>query len=364
MATFMELSPQNVMIALQDLSVEKTAKLVLHLGVQIEVFDNINLQYSTDICRKIHFIQAWLDSGTQPSWRKLVSGLKQIGMPVIAERVKSTFITEVTPVPTVQPFPALSTSRVSIKRVEKVKATIELFEEEYMEIKSNTHSFLSDKVCKNPRFFDKFRDHLLDLPVAKKAVHAKFFYQNEDEIVGAKDIRKLFAIIGCYCDYSNYEIILHLIKKFCEATLKRRMLRYCDSFVKFEKDTTIDVYLCANSACQKMLETFSRMAVKIDEPACVSTLHEIRRLKEGIAKEAHLHSYSVYFEGVSESSKLTVLRIPPTCVELVHTAMTPDFARVHHLAEVTVDGIPFAITWKEKTELVCLISLHVHIWQA
>ena len=56
---------------------------------------------------------------------------------------------------------------------------------------------------------------------------------------------------------------------------------------------------------------------------------------------------------MGKSSVLVVLRIPPSCVGLVSTAITPDFARVHHLTEVTVDGICLAITERERKKLVC-----------
>ena len=393
-ATSMELSPQNVVTALRKLTMEQTKELVFHLGVQLNILDDIVQQYGGND-RKIHSIQAWLDSDTSASWEKLVSGLKQIGMPVEAKTVESTFIPHlsictyvpvssaseppmqavsspapletghVTPDPaalkqaSVQPStPAINPSQpleVSMERVAEVTAKIEEFEEEFTDIKSDARSFLSDKESKNPKFLDKFRDHLFDLPVAKKAVHAKFLCESEDEILEAKDFRKLFAILGRYCNYSNYEIILYLIKKFCEAALKRRILQYHNSFVEFEKATTIDVYLCAISACQKMSEAFSKMAVKINKPASVCTLHEIRQLKEDIAKEAHLQSYSVYFESGFKSSVLVVLRIPPSCTGLVRTAITPDFAHAHHLTLVTVDGIPLAITWRERRELVRMI---------
>ena len=392
MATSMELSPQNVVTALHTLTMEQTKELVFHLGVPLNVLDDITRQYSGND-RKIHSIQAWLDSDTHASWGKLVSGLKQIGMTVVAKRAGSTQVEvpvtvctsvpvssasvppvqavsspapletgHVTPVTaasipaSVQPStPAVNPSHppaMRIERVAGVKAAIEQFEDEFTDIKSDTRSYLSDKESENPKFLDKFRDHLFDLPVAKKAVHAKFFNKNEDEILEAKDIRKLFAILGRYCNYFNYEIILHLIKKFCEDALKGRMYRYRDSLVEFEMATTIDVYLCAISACQKVSEAFSKMAVKINKPVSVCTLHEIRQLKEDIAKEAHLHSYSVYCESVSESSVLVVLRIPPSCTGLVRTAITPDFVRVHHLTEVTVDGVCLAMTESESI-LVC-----------
>ena len=400
MATSMELSPQNVVTALQDLSVEKAEELVFHLGVRQKDLDNIALQYS-GLSRKRHSIQAWLDSDTHASWEKLVSGLKQIGMTVVAKRVESTFVPQVevpvtvcTSVPvtsaSVPPVQAVSSpapletghvthvpaalipalvqsstpalnpsqpSAVSTERVAGVKAAIEQFEDEFADIKADTRSSLSKKERQDAEFLHRFRDHLLELPVAKKAIHVKFFYKNEDEILEAKNIQKLFTIISRYCNYSNYEIILHLIKRFCEAALKSRMFLYRDSLIKFEMTTTIDIYLRAIPTHHEVLEAFSEIVVKINKPASACTLHEVRQFSEALAEGADLLLYSVNIERIGKSSVVVVLRIPPSCVKLVRTAITSDFACVHHLTEVTVDGVRLAITEREREELVCYHSL-------
>ena len=383
----MELSPQNVVTALQDLSVQKTTELVFHLGVEIKDLDDIALQYSS-ISLKIHSIQAWLDNDTSASWEKLVSGLKQIGMTVVARKVESTYQVEVpvtvcTSVPaSVSPVQADSSSAaletgyvtpasipasvkpsspavnpsqlpvVSMERVRGVKAAIEHFEEEFADIKADTRSSLSKKESQDPEFLDRFRDHLLELPVAKKAIHVKFFDEKEDKILEAKNIQKLFTIISRYCNYSNYEIILHLIKKFCEAALKTRMFLYRDSLIKFEMATTIDIYLHAIPAHHEVHTAFSQIVVKINKPASACTLHEVRQFSEVLAEGADLLLYSVNIERIGKSSILVVLRIPPSCVGLVRKAITPDFADVHHMTEVTVDGIHLAISWEEKEMLV------------
>ena len=205
MATSIELSPQNVVTALQDLSVEKTTELVFHLGVEIKVLDDIALQYS----RKIHSIQAWLDSDTHASWRKLVSSLKQIGMAVAAKRVESTYVPQVevpvtvctsvpissasippaqavsspapletghvTPV-SAAPIPAsvqrstpgLNPSQPSAVIMERVTGVKDAIEDEFAAIKADTHSSLTEE-SQNPKFLHRFRNHLLELPVAKKA---------------------------------------------------------------------------------------------------------------------------------------------------------------------------------------------------
>ena len=318
MATSMELSPQNVVTALHTLTMEQTKELVFHLGVPLNVLDDIAQQYSGND-RKIHSIQAWLDSDTIASWGKLVSGLKHVGMTVVAERVESTFVphvgvpvtvcTSVPPLQAVSPpappetghvpaalipasvqpsTPASNPSQpseVSVERVEGVKAAIEQFEEEFADIKADTRSSLTEKESQDQKFFRRFRDHLLELPVAKKAIHVKFFDEKEDKILEAKYFQKLFTIVSRYCNYSNYEIILHLVKKFCETALQARMLGYRDSLIKFEMATTIDIYLRAIPAHCEVQEAFSKMVVEIDKPASVCTLYEVRQFNEALLKE-------------------------------------------------------------------------------
>ena len=108
------------------------------------------------------------------------------------------------------------------------------------------------KESQDSEFVDDFRDYLLFLPVSKKAVHVKFFRDNEKDIIEAKNILTFIAILSRYCNYSNYEILLHLIERFCEDTLQKRMIDYNSSHVRFEMGTTLDVYFAAISASQEL----------------------------------------------------------------------------------------------------------------
>ena len=100
MATSTELTTLNVVNALDGLTIEETRTLAFFLGVENRVLGNIAKQYD-GINQKIQFVQAWLDTDTGVSWKKLVSGLKKIKMNVVAESVESAFVpkTEL-PVPT------------------------------------------------------------------------------------------------------------------------------------------------------------------------------------------------------------------------------------------------------------------------
>ena len=219
---------------------------------------------------------------------------------------------------------------------------------------SDTRSFLSERESQDKKFLDKFRDHLLLLPVAKKATHVTFFLKCEDEILDAKNIRKLFAILSRYCNYSNYEIVLIIVKKYGEATLVQRMLDYQKSFESFEAETTIDVYLSAISARPdgEICKEFNRMAMKINKPANACTLCEIRQLKDTIAENASVHSYGVYIDKVDHGSIEVVLYVHPFAAMLMKTVMTPEFMHMNFLKSVILElECKLKVDFEELTSL-------------
>ena len=382
-----EFSLKDVVNALQTLTDEQMKELFVQLGVKLHALDTIESQHK-GANRKLYAAQSWLDADLEASWEKIVAGLKQIGMIVLAERVASqhglgvptSVIGNMTSDPVSPPVPTqvsdvtqspVTTESASVQssipavsptlpltsnadRVQQVKADIEQLQNSFAGVMSKTRSALCKKESDNPEFLDDFRDYLLYLPLSKKATHAKFFCKSEDDILAAKEIRKLLAILGRHCNYMNYEIMLQLIKRFCEAALKKRMFDYCESLESFEMATTIDIFLSAISACGDLLQAFTQMAMKINKPASVCTLHEVRKLKETLAEKAALPLYSTYIESVGVSSVLVVLRFHPDCIGWLLGAMTPDFLHVHCVTEVSVDGTPLTIQQEDKQEMVCV----------
>ena len=374
MAASGNISTLEVTNVIESLTVENTRALVFRLGVPVNILADIETQYNGDN-RKQHFIQKWLEIDTSASWGKIVSALQQINMNVLAAGIESMYITKANvPVPTsgpttaskpsqsvnpqaqletvplpVTPTPAtvkpltlhlIQFTAVSKERVAEVKARIEFFEEEFADLNVDAQISLSEKENQDSSFLKRFRGHLLHMPVSKKSVHVKFFARNKRDILKAIDVEEHFAILSPYCNYSNYEIILHIIKKFCETALKTRMLSYRDSLEKFEMATTVDVYLCAISTHPEgeIWAQFSRMVMKINKPASECTLYQVRQLKELIMERASLHSYSAYIMSIGEGSVSVGLCFPRGCGWWVACVTTAEFRETHHLTEVTIDG--------------------------
>ena len=367
-------STRDVVKALKTLNLEKTRHLVFHLGVPPTALDDIKDEFSGDT-RKEKYVEKWLDIDTNASWEKLVSGLREIDMTVLAAEVESeapppasytyTIPTSIlasiaqlqqqisalsqqgaAPVPLVASSPAtLSRANshfptVSKARVKEVRASIEYFEELFTDLTVDVELELLQKEDQNCLFFKRFQSYLLALPAAKKGVHVSFFRKSANDILKSKKVQKLFYILKCYCNYSNYEIIVVVVKKFCTPPVWQRMLTYRDSYVEFEKNTTVNVYLCAISAPPEsdIFIGFTEMAMKINKPSNICTLYEIRQLKESIAHNASLHAYSVYIEAKRVESVCVVLRFPEECSWSVAGVMTAEFMETHQLTDVTFDG--------------------------
>ena len=205
-------------------------------------------------------------------------------------------------------------------------------------------------------------DFLLGLPVARKAPHAKFFHECEDDFLKAENVRKIFTILRCYCSYRNYAVLREVVRKFCEAVLQRRMQEYCESLEKFEKATTVDVYLEADEASEVLSSEFTKMTVKINKPTSECTLHEVHKAAETIADKANLQLYGVYIGDISESSVQLELGFPASCVGWILGVFTPDFLATHLLSDVVLSQQHLSILDWPQWKLVCSLRYSITLY--
>ena len=393
MSASTNLSPQQVVKALEVLSNDETTKLVFFLGVPLNVLKDIEKGDTY----KMYAIQAWLDKDTGASWEKIISGLKEIKKGVLAKEVakqhcpQSSYVATpssdpsqpasvLTTQPVTTPAPAIPSSvattsaddseqsptsdrtqsvAVDMRNVANVKATIRRLEKAFSGLTTRTRSALCARESQDKEFLDEFRDHLLNLPVAKKAAHVKFFRESEDDILEARNIRKIFAILSRYWSYRNYEILLKIIESFCDD-LQQKMQEYCQSLERFEKATAVDVYLTAvpDETSEAVENAFLTMAMKIDKLASKCTLYELRKLNEAIIQGSSLCFHSVYISSVADKCVEVVVAFPSSAVGWVLSAMTPAFMHTHLLSEVAVDGRQLTISEADSHKLVSVYFVH------
>ena len=455
MASSSKLKFLDVLNAVDSLNYEQTKDLFIRLGIELKVITDIEATNKGSSCIKHHTIQAWLDRDTEASWEKIVYGLEQIGMKVIARKVAELHCphlvaattptidshqpatvhppqpintlapltpamhshistipvidsvqshnlppntTSTTPVITsadqsyspasdhsqpvalppshstspahnttsttltittnqsLVPSPTCQPSNVIFWSLEKVKATLLQLEEMFADLQADAQIEIAEKENENRSFLPRFRSRLLLLPVAKKALHAKFFQKSRNEIIAAENTDTILAILCTHIDYRNYEILFHLITRFCCVPLQENMKKYRLSLETFELYTTVDMYISAvpDEISEEIETGFSQMVVKINKPSSECTLHEVRKLNEAIITKSGLESHSVYISGVAKNCVVVAMRFPSSAVGWVLAAMTPDFIHTQHLTEITMDGKQLTIIQTERQELVCI----------
>ena len=386
MAASNEMSPTELATALQTLTPDEAKELFFYLKVPLHSLNSIPANQSGNMA-KISYIQLWYDSDLEASWDRIVEGLERIGKKTLADRLSSQYCgrtltsasVNLTPDlpsspatapeasgpqtsgsspsdPSLGPVARPSSPSSPSDRVSQVRAEIDRLSDTFSDLMSDTRDEMCMRESVDPAFLKRFRDRLLDLPVAKKAPHTKFFDERLDDFLRAKDMEKIFAILRRYCNYNNYEILQEVVRKFCEAVLQRRMQEYCKTLEKFEKATFIDVYLKAISAGVVLSSEFTKMTVKINKPTSECTLHEVRKLKETIAERASLQSYSVYVGDISESSVQLELGFPASCVGWILGVFTPDFLATHLLSDVVLGQQHLSILDWPQEELVCSVQ--------
>ena len=381
------ISPKIVVNALKTLNDEQSKELFFQLDVQLHILDGIEGNHKGNM-RKIHYVQAWFDQEVEASWEKIVAGLKLIGMKALAETLATQQCLGETPTsaainltpdlpsspatapegsgpqtsgsspsdPSLGPVARPSSPSSPSDRVSQVRAEIDRLSDTFSDLMSDTRDEMCMRESVDPAFLKKFRDRLLDLPVAKKAPHTKFFDEKLDDFLRAKDMEKIFAILRRYCSYRNYAVLREVVRKFCKAVLQQRMQEYCESLEKFEKVTFIDVYLKAIEASDVLSEEFTKMTVKINKPASECTLHEVRKITEAIAEKANLQSHSVYIGAALEGSVQLELGFPASCVGWILGVFTPDFLATHLLSDVVLGQQHLSILDWPQEKLVCSLQ--------
>ena len=117
------------------------------------------------------------------------------------------------------------------------------------------------------------------------------------------------------------------------------MTQYVHELHCFEKATSIQTFSHAKKGwtCPKYLK---KVIVTLKKDESEISLYYIRQLKEDIASEAALESYSVYLNDAHCSEIVLTLAFPHDGLELLAPALSPEFLAKHQITSVVIDDLP------------------------
>ena len=165
--------------------------------------------------------------------------------------------------------------------------------------------------------------------------------------MNAKSIDEIFEILDDFWDYTDYALLQHLVERFGQNALKKKMSEYIAALKQFEKETTIlesntakSISTCPRRNIEyvdRVEYNFSRVDLQLPRDPAVCTLYEARQLGESVAKRSCLESYAVRLQKVCPSSVAITLMFPCTALELILEALEKDFLETQKIVSVTID---------------------------
>lgn len=271
--------------ALQELTEDEISQLAIKLGPQPNVLEDITEPY----VRLLHIFKeltifVCLDNDPELSQEKILNSLEEMGMKTKAEKIAAKLKQQV-------PVSETDPQQPPVRGVIEVQATITNLKQKYSLAKESTQSDLYAKEEQDGTFFEKFQDYLLCLPMNVRMLHMPFLQHNEDEIICAMDTKQIFSVLGEYCNYTNYELLLCLANKFCNESTRKRMQNYHASFEEFEKTTPVDVYLDAICANENLEMALTYMALNLKKRPSKCTMYDLRVQKREFYRAKYYSPY-------------------------------------------------------------------------
>ena len=349
--------------------------MAIHLKIDIPTLDRIEADRVKSSDRLVDFLSIWLKRDTGASWGKLFEALEANNICIITKAVRQRCRKEtLSPAavasstshqsrslpPTPQPTPPLAQAdppmtesspvnsqgcvtagdealpAINSDRIDEVVVGANAVDDHFISILSDTKLHFSKKKQKN--FLQKFCYELTTMPVSPRFKDMHFLEEKEAELKQAKDSDKIFYILQPYMSYTKYSLLQHIIDRFGNQKLRKKMNKYISALHKFEKKTTVQDYYHAvkQGSCPK---GYSSVEIKRCRDPAICTLYDIRIMKDGIVEISTLMAYATSVESIYPSSVTVTFGFPHVARQLILESITdPQFIKTYQVALITIDG--------------------------
>ena len=305
------------------------------LGVQLEFethdLDVFRLEYQNDTKKCLrHVLSVWLTRTvpSPPSWERVVDALSSpaIDRPTVAERIRRTYCSQSSDAATdTERF--LSPKEIA-SEMEKLEAEFEELEDDVFE-----------SVKKQP--VDTFKVRLTSFKINDKQYHMEYV---KEMIAGKDSVDGIWVELNDYLNFLNYEMLQHVLTKFKNSILQKRMDSYTAKVKTFFKRTRICDFILfwPVQGHTPPVEYLKEFIVGSSKNWDTCTLEELENLKGRLASKLLLPTFILILEKASEGSLSVCFSIPRSLVkqlqaEVKNTALR-EFVEME-IESITVDGV-------------------------
>ena len=306
-----------------------------HLGVQLNMrpsdLDPIQIQClnNPDDCL-LKLLSVWLTrtDPSPPSWERVVDALSSpaIDRPTVAERIRRTYCSQSSDA---------ATDTESFLSPKEIASEMEKLEAEFEELKDDVF----ESVKKQP--VDTFKVRLTSFKVNDKQYHMEYV---KEMIAGKDSVDGVWVELNDYLNFLNYEMLQHVLTKFKNTILQKRMDSYTAKVKSFFKHTRIcNFILCwPIQGYTPPVENLKEFIVGSSKNWDTCTLEELENLKGRLASKLLLPTFILILEKASKGSLSVCFSIPPSLVKQLQAEVknTPlrEFVEME-IESITVDGV-------------------------
>ena len=278
----------------------------------------------------LEMLSVWLTRTvpSPPSWERVVDTLSSpaIDRPTVAERIRRTYCSQSSDA---------TTDTESFLSPKEIVSEMQKLEAKFEKLKDDVY----ESVRTQP--VDIFKVKLTSFNVRDK----EYFMEFMTEIIHKKrSVTDIWVALNKFFNFLNYSILQHVLTKFTNRALQRRMDTYKDKMYTFFRRTRLCDFLqcwpsCTHDPPVKELRDFVAKSRK-DWDTC--TLHDLENLKGRLATKLLLPKFVFLLEKASRGCLEVTFSIPPSLVEQLQTEVknTPlrEFVEME-IESITVDGV-------------------------
>ena len=231
---------------------------------------------------------------------------------------------------------SLDMPRSKARKTQGVVKGYSTLQDQFASLVTEVQIYITRKAAK---LLGRLRIMLLNLPLSNKYRHMRFLKEKEELIKAAPDVGEIFQILHPYWNHVDYSLLEHITMEFGNRKLKKAVKVYVSQLIKFEKDTTIQVFVDATCDDRQVPPEFRAILIELDQRPSDCTLYDVRKFKESLVCRSSLSAYSVYLKEIGVGSIVVSLAMPSDVVHVfVEAIQDLQFKRGNHIKSFRIEG--------------------------
>ena len=220
-----------------------------------------------------------------------------------------------------------------------IKQHVEQLEDRFLQLTECTYEVLVEKRID----IHRLRARLVSLDVSRRHEHREFINKHLMKIDQRMTLTDLWARLGDYWDFLNFDLLDHVVSRFGNEDLKKEMKSYKCDLQSFRNATRLcDFIDCWPVRGQSPPETeLKDFVAKVGRHWDTCTLEDLETLKGAITRKFFLPEFVLRLREVKEGCITIIWHVPEQFVEVLQVAVestSSEFFLEQKIVTITIDG--------------------------